>query len=431
MTTERLDKAAIRRRHFLKTAAGAAAAPLIARGQVRGANERVGIGFIGAGGRGNGHMKMVAHLKNNEGLAVELVAVADVYRPRREQAKANYGMARAYADYRELLADPEVDLVCIATPDHHRGYQALDAVAAGKDMYIEKPVTHWRQLELTKKLAEAARASRRVITVGCQAMSDPAWRQMKALVQEGAMGRPLFGETGVFRVGDFGERGMPVPDPNARPGPDLDWEAFLGDAPRREFSVDRFFRWRLFEDYAGGPVTDLYPHCLTQVVDILGAGLLERVIGLGGIHVYPYELREVPDTFHLVAMYSDNMSIVVMGTQGNDFQTTPRRGAGQRCPVIRGTEGSLSIAPNNKEILVIPIDHPGQTRKPRAIPIEGSEDNLEMWRDLIRRSRAKDPATLCPMELAFRTQTVLQMAMRSHQAGRTARYDMARGAVEV
>lgn len=411
------------RRAFLRgAAAGILAAPYISRGQVLGANDRIGVGFIGAGGRSGAHMGMVKHLKE-AGVAVDLVAVCDIYRPRRMKKKEQFGMVRDYATHRELLADRDVDVVCIATPDHHHGYQALDALQAGKGVYCEKPVTHWRQFELTKRLADAAAASPCCLQIGTQAMSDSAWHQMKALVREGLIGRPLFGETGYFRVGDFGERGMPVDDPNAKPGPDLDWEAFLGDAPKRAFSVDRLFRWRLFEDYAGGPVTDLYPHCLTQVVDILGMGFPESVAALGGIHVYPYELREVPDTFNLIAQYRENVSVVVMGTQGNTFQATPRRGAGFRSPVIRGTEGTLTIAPSNKEISFAGIDQPG-AKAPRQIPIERAENNTNLWKNLLDCVRSGKKADLwSPMDLAFRAQTVLQMAMLGFKAGKTARFD--------
>lgn len=422
--------AGVNRRRFLSTTMGVISMPWIARGQVLGANERAGIGFIGAGARAQTHMQMVQRLKT-EGMGVELVAVADIYRPRREKLRAQFSIPRDYADHRELLADPAVDIVCISTPDHHHGYQALDAIEAGKDLYIEKPVTHWRQFELTRRLAKAVKSSGRVVTVGCQAMSDPVWRQMKQLVREGLIGRPLFGETGYFRVGDFGERGMEVPDRNARPGPDLNWEAFLGDAPKREFSVDRFFRWRLFEDYAGGPVTDLFPHCLTPVVDIMGASFPDTVTAIGAIHVYPYELREVPDTFNLIASYPEAMTIVVLGSQGNDYQTTPKRGAGFRSPVIRGTDGTLTIEPDNRQIRFTPTDIPGQSERAKFIPIEGREDNLELWRDLLRCHRAKNPLTMSPMDLQFRVQTVLQMAMLSHKAGRHVRFDPHAVAIQV
>ena len=156
---------------------------------------------------------------------------------------------------------------------------------------------------------------------------------MKKLVTDGLIGKPIFGETSFFRLGDWGERGMHVDDPNAKPGPDLDWDAWLGDRPKAAFSVDRLFRWRLFMDYAGGPSTDLYPHCLTQIVDILGVGMPDSVVGIGGIERYDYELREVPDTFNLIAHFPEKVTISVLGTQGNDFNSPQgSRGAGQRLP---------------------------------------------------------------------------------------------------
>lgn len=424
------------RRHFLKrTVAAAATAPaLTARLQAgaapavvsgRNLNSRIGVGFIGTGGRAGAHMRILEQLRVQEQLPVEFVAVCDVYRPRREAARNRLKAPHAYVGHRELLANSGVDLVCIATPDHHHGQQAIDALEAGKHVYCEKPVTHWRQFALTRQLAEVAAKSPGAFQCGTQAMSDSAWHQMKRLVREGLIGKPLYGETGFFRIGDWGERGMKVDDPNAKPGTDVDWEAFLGDAPQRPFSVDRLFRWRLFEDYAGGPVTDLYPHCLTQVVDILGVGFPEKVVALGGIHRYDYELRDVPDTFNLIAQYPEKVTISVLGTQANDHNATPLRGAGQRCPVIRGWEGSLSIDANNKEIVFTPIKEKG-AKPPQRFAIERPENNTEHWKNLIQCAREGRKDTWSPADLAFRTQTVLQMAMYAHRRGVTAKFDATR-----
>jgi len=419
---QEMKKQDISRRGFLQTAAtSAAAVSAFSIAKAQNANDRIGIGFIGAGGRAGGHMNMIRHLRDREKMAVDFVAVCDTYRPRMEGKKKQFGIARGYSDHRELLQDKDVDIVCIATPDHHHGYAAIDAIEAGKHVYCEKPVTHWRQFDLTKKLADVVAKSDCVFQLGTQAMSDGVWHQMKKLVQEGLIGQPLFGETGFFRVGDWGERGMRIDDANAKPGKDLNWEAFLGDAPKREFSVDRYFRWRLFEDYAGGPATDLYPHCLTQVVDIMGVGFPSEVVAVGGIHRYPYKLREVPDTFNLIAQYPENVTISVLGTQANDYQTTDRRGAGQRCPVIRGWEGSLSIQ-KNKEIFFMPIRQKG-AKPPQRIPIERGENNTEHWKNLIECARAGNKNTWSPMDLAFRTQTILQMAMKSMREGKTARFE--------
>jgi predicted dehydrogenase len=417
------------RREFLAaTTAGVAVSSFnVARAQ--GANDRIGVGFIGAGGRSESHLSMVRHLRDEEKVPIDLVAVCDVYRPRLERRRQQFGISRGYMDHRELLADKDVDVVCIATPDHLHGYQAIDAIQAGKDVYCEKPVTHWRQFELTRRLADVVAGSDRVFQLGTQAMSDVVWRQMKKLVQEGLIGQPLMGEAGFFRVGDWGERGMPVDDPAARPGPDLHWEAFLGDSPQREFSVDRFFRWRLFSDYAGGPVTDLYPHSLTQVVDILGVGFPSEVVAVGGIHRYPHELRDVPDTFHLLAQYPEQVTISVLGTQANDYQTTETRGSGQRCPVIRGFDGTLTIE-KNREIVFTPLREK-DAKLPRRIPIEGNEDNVEHWRNLLACCRTRQQATWSPMDLAFRTQTVLHMASFAMRAGKTARFDAAKREIVV
>lgn len=391
------------------------------------ANGRLGVGLIGAGGRSGGHMKVLKHLKEKENLAIEFVAVCDVYRPRMEQRKKQYGFAKTYMDHRELLADPDVDVVFIATPDHHHGYQALDAVEAGKDVYCEKPVTHWRQFELTKRLADAVANSDSVFQLGTQAMSDSAWRQMKKLVGEGLIGQPLYGETGYFRIGDWGEAGMKIDDPNARPGKDLNWEAFQGDAPKRPYSIERHFRWRLFEDYAGGPVTDLYPHSLTQVVDILGVGFPELVVATGGIHRYKHELRDVPDTFNLLAQYPEDVTIAVLGTQANDHNTTDPRGAGKRQPIIRGWDGTLEII-DNKEIRFTPV-RKGTDKKVQRFPIEQPESMTNYFRHFLDCCRSGAKETWSPMDLAFRTQTVLQMAMSSMREGKSARFDAKKRAI--
>ena len=420
----------ITRREFIaKTAAGAVALSAIpgfytAHGQVQGANGKLGVGFIGCGGRSGGHMSMVKQLRDEQ-YPVELVACCDVYKPRMEQKKKDFGMAKGFMDYRELLADPAVDVVCIATPDHWHAYHAIDAVKAGKHVYCEKPVSHWSQFKITRELADLVEKSNCSFVCGAQAMSDSAWHQMKKHVKEGLIGKPLYAETGYFRTGDFGERGMHIDDPNAKPGPDLNWDAFLGpDRPKRAYSVDRHFRWRLFEDYAGGPLTDLYPHSLTPVMDILGVGMPDAVSGMGGIFCYPYELREVPDTFSAIAQFPEKVVINIMGTQGNDYQTTTQRGAGFRSPVIRGTDGTLTIDKNNKEIVFTPVRIVG-AKKPQTFPIEHAENNTELWRNLLECARTKNRQTWSPMDLAFRVQTVLQMAMLSHRSGKTAKFDKA------
>ena len=418
------------RRQFMKrTAVGAAGAMAyastiqFAAGQVKGANDRLGVGFISCGSRAGAHFNMVRHLRDKAKEPVDIVAACDIYRPRLERRLKENKIDKGYRDYRELLADKNVDVVCIATPEHHHAAQSIAALEAGKHVYCEKPVTHWTQFELTRQLADVAAKSKCAFQLGTQAMSDPVWPQMKKLVADGLIGKPVFGETSFFRLGDWGERGMRVDDPNAKPGADLDWDAFLGDRPKVPFNIDRFFRWRLFMDYAGGPSTDVYPHCLTQVVDILGVSMPESVVGTGGIHRYDYELRDVPDTFNLLAEYPEKVTISVLGTWGNDFNADEgHRGSGARMPLIRGWDGTLHIDRDNRSLVFTPVRARGAKAR-KTFPITGGEDNTQHWKNLLDCARAGTKDTNNPMDLAFRTQTILQMAMLGWQAGKTAKFD--------
>jgi predicted dehydrogenase len=412
------------RREFLRQAGAAAAGaalagalPRIARAAE--ANERLGIGFIGSGGRAGAHMQVTHWLKENAKYPVDLVAVCDAYRPRMQRAAEAYGM-KGTMDHRDLLKDPNVDVVCIATPDHVHAPQAIDALRAGKHVYCEKPVTHWRQYDLVRQLADEAKKSGRAFQVGTQGMSDAAWHQIAKLVKQGAIGRPIHAECGYFRVGDWGERGMPIDDPKAVPGKDLNWEAFLGGAPKRDFDVSRFFRWRMYEDYAGGPVTDLFPHSLTPVVHMLGVTVPQMVVASGGIFRYPE--REVPDTFNMLIDYPEKVTVAVLGTQGNNDPTTPARGAGGRVPVLRGWDGSLTVRGN--EIVLAPAE--GSDKKPQTWPIERGEDMAEYWKKFLDCCREGRQDTYAPADLAYHVQTALIMGMWSLRQGKVAKFDPAK-----
>ena len=174
-------KSSLSRRTFIgrsaSIAAGVAAlhaGPAIAQ-SAESANEKLGIGLIGCGGRGMGHLGTWRWLAHNGG-NVEMVAVCDVYRPRMDRAAQQAGEVEQYMDYPELIADPKVDIVSIATPDHHHARQAIDAMRAGKDVFCEKPLTHWDQFELAKEFAQVARETQRVFLLGTQGMSDTATR---------------------------------------------------------------------------------------------------------------------------------------------------------------------------------------------------------------------------------------------------------------
>ncbi len=411
-----MEQASATRRDFLRQAAAAAAAAGMVPAPARAGSDRLGVGIIGAGGRANSHVGMLQKLQK-AGESIDIVAVYDTYRPRAERMAKRCGEPRIYTKYRELLADPAVQVVLVATPDHHHGVQAIDAVQAGKDVYCEKPITHWRQFELTKKLAEVVAKSDRVFQVGTQGMSDGAWHLMKKLVQDGLIGQPIHAECGYFRVGDWGERGMPIDDKSVQPGDTLNWEEFLGDAPKRPFDVSRYFRWRMYEDYAGGPVTDLFPHSFTPVADILGLGFPSRVVATGGM--FRYTEREIPDTFNMLVDYPEKITVAILGTQGNDNPGTGGRGAGNRIPTIRGWDGTLTVQGN--EVVFTPAQR--VKKEPRRFTIEYGEDNVRHWKQLLDCCRTRDRRTYSPMDLAYRVQTALIMGFLSLRESKVAKFD--------
>lgn len=403
------------RRQFLRTATatvGVAAAaysapqPTIMAQEAQGANERIGVGFIGVGGRCQSHIGIVNALKN-EGIA-QPVAVCDVYRPRLDAAAAKCPGAKTYRAHEELLADPAVDVACIATPDRLHAPQAIDAVNAGKDVYCEKPLTHWAQFELAKKLEEAAVKNGRVVQVGTQYMADENYAEVSKMIREGIIGDVVHAQLGYFRRGDWGER-MNIPDPAAKPGPELDWERFLGDAPKVDFSVSRFFQWRLFWDYAGGPATDLLVHTFTPVFCLLGLDYPTRVFGGGGCFQYD---REVPDQCNIIADYEGGPSVVMMNSLSNYTGIETK---------IRGTNGIILLT--DAGIRIVPID-PATNKETDEInlPWNGMGDTAKLWRNLMDCVQTRQ-TPFSPIEAAVRVQAPLSAGIISHRENKTVTFD--------
>jgi len=405
----------VSRREFIdKTVAlGTTSAVLGGTSRVLGANDRIGVGLIGVGGRGGTHLEILEEMaRHQEG--VRIVAVNDAYGPRLRRA-AERAKARAYAKHQDLLADKDVDVVCIASPDRLHIPQALDAVGAGKDVYCEKPMGHWSQFALSQRFCQETQKRNRVVQIGNQGNSSPAWKNVAELVRQGAVGRPQHVQAGYFRDGDWGER-MPIPDPNARPGPDLDWEAFLGDAPRRTFTVERFFSWRRYLDYAGGPCSDLFPHVLTPFVSILGLTFPNQAVASGGIFKYDTYDREVPDTFNLCLDYPQRLSVTLVCTLANDYPSDP---------VVRGDEGTIVLQGPVWEggfdsLTIIP-----KKGTPKRVSGDRPNCTLAHWRNFLTcvRSRGRP---VSDVTFGLRVQAALAMGMLGFLNRKVARFDAAR-----
>jgi predicted dehydrogenase len=402
------------RRDFLKTGvvagAGMLTGTLRARGGPLGANERIGVGFLGTGARSRAHQDIILALQK-QGL-VEPVAVCDVYRPRLKEASQHLGGVTMYDEHEALLADPNVDVVCVASPDRHHAPHTIAALRAGKDVFCEKPLTHWSQFDLAKEVAAVAKETGRLVQVGTQHMADDNYPEIIQMIRDGVIGKPVHVTCSYFRRGDWGER-MPIPDPNAKPGPDLNWERFLGDAPRVDYDVSRFFQWRMYWDYAGGPATDLLVHTFTPIFCILELDYPSRVFGGGGTFEYS---REVPDQCNIIADYEGGPSVVMTNSLSNHVPAET---------VIRGTDGVITWAmlqgdPKQEYgVRIVPF---GDGKKEIVLPWKGQGDTSKLWADMLDCVRTRKQPK-CNIEMAVRVQAPLSMGIISHRESKVVTFD--------
>jgi len=291
------------RREFVRTlAAGTAATALIptARSYARtlGAGDRVGVGMIGLGRMARGHLENLLEVED-----AEIRALCDVFEPNLQKASSMAPGAQTHRDFREVLDRKDVDVVVVASPDHWHATHTVLACAAGKDVYVEKPSSLC--VREGRKMVEAARQHRRIVQVGTQQRSAPHFRFAVQIVQDGDLGDVTF-----VRTWNYGNE-LPdgIGDPaDSTPPPGLDWDMWLGPAPKRPFNANRFgvllddkgdyqrwssFRW--FWDYAGGMMTDWGVHLLDIVQWAMKADHPQSVSAAGGKLVLK-DNRETPDT---------------------------------------------------------------------------------------------------------------------------------------
>lgn len=269
------------RRHFL--AASAAIPAALAQTSP---NDKIRLALIGAGGMGSGD----ANTAISTGLA-ELVAVADIYDGRLTRAKEIWGAhIQTTRDYRELLAKKDIDAVIIGTPDHWHARIAVDAMNAGKDVYCEKPMV--QKVADGHTVIDTAAKTNRIIQVGSQRVSSIIYDKARELLAAGTIGELNLVEAWWDRNSALGAWQYSVP-PDASPA-NVDWDRFLGPAPKRAFEPTRLFRWRNYQDYGTGVAGDLFVHLFSGLHYITGAQGPNRVFATGGLR-YWKDGRDVPD----------------------------------------------------------------------------------------------------------------------------------------
>jgi predicted dehydrogenase len=224
----------------------------LASTRVLGANDTLRVGVIGAGGRMGDLLNAADRVGN-----YQIVAVSDVYGPRREAVKQrSNGAATTHGNYHEVLEQP-LDAVLIASPDHWHVRMAVDALAAGKDVYLEKPVTH--SVEEGATLTRAVRSSKQILQCGMQQRSWSHFRDAVELIQGGSLGR-------VPQVRTYWWQNYLAPGTHTAVDTQaLDWKQWLGGAPDQPFSEDKFHLWRWYWNFGGGAMTDLFTHWIDVV----------------------------------------------------------------------------------------------------------------------------------------------------------------------
>ena len=305
------------RRTFLKASAGAAA---LSR-SVPGANERIRMGLIGCGTRGG--MVSGFHLRHKDCV---FVAACDVFQTRLDQSVARLSelgggvKVDAYGDYRRILDRNDIDAVLVATPDHWHSPITVDACSAGKDVYVEKPISN--TIETAQKMVRAARQYNRVVQMGVQQRQGEAFKEACKLVQDGLLGKV----THVLLQYEGGYARTPEPDQDPPAG--LNWEMFQGPAPRHPYRPSRQRSWRAYYDYGGGLVTDWGIH-LTDVAHMylkkdLGGPLLTSA-SAQNVTVKDPRHEQIPEAFVINWQYDDfvmSFTNAVIPTPDFPFQGT-------------------------------------------------------------------------------------------------------------
>ncbi len=396
------------RRDVLRVA-GSALTTSLFTGNVKGANDRIAVGFIGLGAMGMENISYALKVPS-----VVPAAVCDVYQPHLERGAAaahNAGFEpRLVKDFREILADRSIDAVCISTPDHWHAYMAVEACKAGKDVFVEKPACVY--VEEGRKMVEAARKYHRVVQGGTMQRSGGYFKKAAELVKSGASGEVTFCHS--FQCATTPKAGLGNP-PDSDPPPDLDWDMWLGPAPKVPFNanrwgvkVARFPTFRFFWDYAGGEMTDWGIHLIDPLHQCFGEVMPTVIDAMGG-KFYVTDNTETPDTMMATFFYPK----FLVSHESRTCNPMPMFGLNQGAgTVIHGSEASVFVSRSMCRLI------PNDRSKGDSVwenNAEMRQMNLPHWQNWIECIRTRQKP-VSDIETCVRSSTVCilaNVAMRS------------------
>lgn len=416
------------RRSFLKQsgftlAAGLTAAEFAGIANAQDANQKINIGIIGIGGRGSSLLRWVRGKEE-----AKIVAVCDVYVKRRKAAAVQAGLdpeneKDCVADYKDVINREDIDAVIIATPDHWHARISMDAMKAGKDVYCEKPMT--KTVEEANQVWETMEETKRVMQIGSQTTSSDQWWKAKEAISKGMLGKLIMSQGSYHRNSLEGEWNYSIDDgagPSAEGDNYIDWDTWLGSAPKRDWDPSRFFRFRQYWDYSGGIATDLFYHVMAPLnICWPEAQFPYKVMASGGIYVFK-DAREVPDTFALMAEYPGEHQVVLSSSMANDTHIPG---------LIRGHEATLMMVEhgefegNTPEITVTAQPEFKEEFKKKwgeekvVFKTEEREDHMSNWLKCIktREKPVLDALT------AYKAMVTIAMSVESYRTGKVLYFD--------
>ncbi len=402
----------VSRRTFVQSVAAASVLSARSYAATKGANDRIRIGVIGAGGMATNHMETLVKMRADDNF--EIVNVCDIYDKRLEKAAQITGAAPV-KDYRKVLDNKDTDYVLIAVPEHWHFQMTMDALDAGKHVYVEKPMT--QNIAQAHKVVEKVKATGRKLQVGVQGMSDESYAVAYEHVKAGELGNVVLAQIDYSRNyrGDFWAGDDYPIDPDAKPGVNLNWDAWLGPAPKRPWDPERYFRWRRYWDYSGGIASDLFIHRASRLIKALNLTFPEYVVATGGKFEYKDSVAEIPDTFNVLADYPGGPTMQLVSSMGNDTAVDH---------MIRGHTATLYFTPTG--FTIKPQQEFEKDMQPVTYQKKGSESLTLHHRNLQAAIRENQPLN-CDAILGLYGVTICDMAVESFRKRQYLKWDKAKG----
>ncbi len=405
-----------RRRFIQQAAIGTAAFLAYPPSRVLGANDRVRVGMIGVGGRGQELLKQVLEVPN-----AQLVAIADVYTRRREEAKQMAPGIQTLDDYRRLLDMRDIDAVIVASPLHTHARHFLDALAAGKDLYAEKTMT-WSIPEADQCLA-AAKKSNRVIQVGLQHESSGSLADARKWISDGIVGKVTQVESWMSRNTPHGKGQWVRQVPADCSSQNVDWKAFLNGRPDREFDPFKFINWRLYWEFSGGNVTENMIHQVAWIMTALDLPEPSAACMCGGVFSEK-DGRQVPDTIIVTLEYPKDTVVTWQSTFSNSHYGLGERLLGSDGTVEHVSGATDMVTGRSREGIRY---YPEKVNRPDGAALTGetpNQNHMANWIDCVR-TRKTPNATV---DIGYRTAIAAHMANMAYRQKQRVTLEMARSA---